>query len=508
MDAFATAVTAGNMILTYLDACASYSKEARSLYYRFKWDLRVLEEIITYFKERQSQITEIRTVSEDEKLLNETAEYLGSLISRVSASFAKIQASGLLRQAINQGLWVVRRRDLKELEQELNEWTNRFDVRLLGLPPEIKNIIPIRSTFTGEAASTTHMVESNSRMREFSSLAFKAKEQRISELLCNPPDQILRAIGDDPDFRSRIFRVGSQQLVLTSRHFLPNVAPGSKEFQRFMSDLGEFAAALHVLDQATDVSLLKVEYFFYEEYTGRFLFVHIPPYSVDEILTLDVMIEQTRYSYMLAEQKIWLPLNQRVRLAKRLAEAVFFLHTAGFVHKNITTSSIISLQRSNAPHYARFPLSIGDPYLVGFDIVRSESGASVLEKTYKSNLHQNPSIAKRNMQVFQHPDRLYEEEIRMKRYIKNYDVYSLGVVLLQIGLWEPINTVTVRLDDDCAGWPERLLNISLELGLIAGIRYQRIVAWCLGLASSRIIRNAEFVEEVLDPLDDLVKALT
>lgn len=37
------------------------------------------------------------------------------------------------------------------------------------------------------------------------------------------------------------------------------------------------------------------------------------------------------------------PLNERLKLAYKIAKAVFFLHTAGFLHKNITSSSVVAL---------------------------------------------------------------------------------------------------------------------------------------------------------------------
>ncbi|KAI1097308.1 hypothetical protein F4804DRAFT_351835 [Jackrogersella minutella] len=508
MDAFGTAVTAGTLVLTYLDACASYSSEARSLYHRFKWDLRVMKEIATYLENLQPKTPNFQT--EDDDLLNETADYLAVLFGKVSSSFTKIQASGILRQTINQGLWVARRSSLKELEQELNQWTNRFEVRLLGLPPEIKTIIPFTPTTISNDASTTHVLESNSRMQKFASLTTKAKEQQITSLMREPPRKLLQAIKQYPHSTTLVIRVQSQQFIITSRPFPPDIIPGTEEFQRFTSDIGELAAALHVLDPTTNIPLLRVEYFFYDVHTKRFFFVQVPTHPVNEVLTLDEMIDKAPFPYMLIEKNAWLPLNQRLKLAQKIAEAVFFLHTAGFVHKNITSSSIISLQRSNAAPSDLFPYSMGEPYLVGFDVVRSETGISLLEGAYNLNRpsrQQIEPIAKRNKQVFQHPDRLQEAESKIKRYIRNYDIYSLGVVLLQIGIWEPISKVTMRLEDDLTSWPESLRGISQELGLITGARYQKVVAWCLGLKGDRLVKDVEFAQKVLDPLEDMANAL-
>lgn len=39
-------------------------------------------------------------------------------------------------------------------------------------------------------------------------------------------------------------------------------------------------------------------------------------------------------------------------------------------------------------------------------------------------------------EIFQHPDLLMGENVL--RYVKEYDIYSLGVLLLEVGLWEPL----------------------------------------------------------------------
>ncbi len=510
MDAFATAVTAGEMIISYLDAYASYSDEARSLYHRFKWDIRVLKEISAYLERRQSQISQTQRLPED-SLLDETAQYLAVLIAKVPANFAKIQASGFWKRTINQSLWLARRKDLVDLEHELNEWTNRFDIRLLGLPPELKTIIPATSIAARDGVSAPIVLQSSLRMQQFAGLAAKAKQQQIALLRRDPPDDLLHDIEKMPGDLCKILQADARQAIITSRPFPPGISPGHNEFQRFMSDISELAAALHVLDSDAGVCLLKVEYFFYHIETRRFIFVQFPPCPIDDMITLEDMIEQTPYSGLLIKKRNWLPLDQRLRLAKNLAEGIFFLHTAGFVHKNITPSSILSLERSDMPPYSRFPYSVGDPYVMGFNLVRAENGSSLLEGAYKVQTsgpyHKGQGIAERNVQVFQHPDRLHPEESKIKRYIKNYDVYSLGVVLLQIGLWEPINTITRRLGEDFMMWPEDLCEICKELGLTMGSRYQRLVTWCLKLKSNSIIKDMEFVQEVLDPLEDMAKAL-
>ncbi|KAI9713713.1 MAG: hypothetical protein M1812_006551 [Candelaria pacifica] len=109
-------------------------------------------------------------------------------------------------------------------------------------------------------------------------------------------------------------------------------------------------------------------------------------------------------------------LNERFQLAKSLAKSVMFIHTSSFVHKNIHPETILLFEEANAV--------LGVPFLVGFENFRSATGHSYL--IGDSLWHKN---------LYRHPKRqgLHPEE----EYIMQHDIYSLGVCLLEIGLWSP-----------------------------------------------------------------------
>jgi hypothetical protein len=111
-------------------------------------------------------------------------------------------------------------------------------------------------------------------------------------------------------------------------------------------------------------------------------------------------------------------MSDRLHLAQRLASAVFYMHAGGFVHKKINPTNVLVFETASHP----FPYHIGHPYLAGFDAVRRADAASFRVKT--EDWQQN---------IYLHPDRHRLEpgdEFRME-----HDVYSLGIVLLEIACW-------------------------------------------------------------------------
>ncbi|EXJ92139.1 hypothetical protein A1O3_00689 [Capronia epimyces CBS 606.96] len=126
-------------------------------------------------------------------------------------------------------------------------------------------------------------------------------------------------------------------------------------------------------------------------------------------------------------------LTERLRLAKGIASALFYIHAGGFVHKQINPTNVLVFE--SASH--TYPEHLGQPYLVGFDAVRKADARSQLlrETDWKKN-------------IYQHPDR---QHLKVgHEFTMRHDVYSLGVVLLEIALW--------RLFTDPRGGQKHLWN--------------------------------------------------
>lgn len=162
-------------------------------------------------------------------------------------------------------------------------------------------------------------------------------------------------------------------------------------------------------------------------------------------------------------------LEDRFRLAFNLASTVLHLHAKGLTHRNINSNNIFFFVQSvlSKPDGGKLWKTgvIRRPCLTSFDQCDEDSIAP----------HQEPLISS----IYRHPR---VERGQRKRYRPAYDIYSLGLILLEIGLWMPISSLWkpkyARLD-----FKLRLQTIYIKkLAAKCGSAYMRVVDYCLRAA--------------------------
>ncbi|KAI9149995.1 putative serine/threonine-protein kinase [Paramyrothecium foliicola] len=106
--------------------------------------------------------------------------------------------------------------------------------------------------------------------------------------------------------------------------------------------------------------------------------------------------------------------SAKVRLAKQLVQSVSYVHAFDFVHKGIRPENILIFPNESS--------ALGASFLVGFSQFR--------ESHFQTNLR-GDTCWHRN--IYRHPQR--QGQFVVDRYVMQHDIYSLGVCLLEIGLW-------------------------------------------------------------------------
>lgn len=188
-------------------------------------------------------------------------------------------------------------------------------------------------------------------------------------------------------------------------------------------------------------------------------------------------------------------LDDRYALALKLAETVFHIHMSGWLHKGIRTHNVLFFPRSeSSPWAGPLPRSgiLREPYLTGFEFSREGilgAGTETVVETAEYNRYRHPNC--------QGPVR---DEFR-----KAYDLYSLGMVLLEAGCWKAFNKYPLYKDTVSASENrERIMRQYLtgDVAYYAGKRYEKVVLDCLSgeFGTADGLEEAEFQERVYEAL--------
>ncbi|KAF4959482.1 hypothetical protein FGADI_1703 [Fusarium gaditjirri] len=167
-------------------------------------------------------------------------------------------------------------------------------------------------------------------------------------------------------------------------------------------------------------------------------------------------------------------LTTRLKIARQLVTAVYYVHLYDFVHKNITPETILTLGSLDEEHEQMLVC------LAGFQLFRYVDAPTNTSKTEKRRL------------VYQHPTRVGSETMN---FVMQHDIYSLGVCLLEIGLWQSFveydgatprfsplltNTELHLSETDPQTIKEQLILLSrTELRVCMGDIYSTVVETCL-----------------------------
>lgn len=116
-------------------------------------------------------------------------------------------------------------------------------------------------------------------------------------------------------------------------------------------------------------------------------------------------------------------LEQRFCLTREITTGLLYVHTTGWVLKGLIPFSIILLEKTHAPGGISANIgSLPHAFPVKIQKARTDNDDSQLKVSSDWRLN-----------IYRHPRREIGQEIARFRMV--YDVYSLGVVLLELGLW-------------------------------------------------------------------------
>ncbi|KAK4149734.1 prion-inhibition and propagation-domain-containing protein [Chaetomidium leptoderma] len=196
--------------------------------------------------------------------------------------------------------------------------------------------------------------------------------------------------------------------------------------------------------------------------------------------------------------------TDRIKLAHAISNCVLYLHAVNWLHKGLRSHNIIFFQTTSGQvDYAK-------PYLSGFDFSRPARADEMTEipspcDDAEYNLYRHPLAQSTNP----------EERERFK---KSFDIYSLGVLLVEIAHWAAVEKV-LGIDMNAArGRPSIALRVRenllaedqiADLGACMGAVYETAAQKCitggkeLGLSEGDDETTIVLHEDVVKPLGDV-----
>ncbi|KAF5573699.1 hypothetical protein FPCIR_13873 [Fusarium pseudocircinatum] len=185
-----------------------------------------------------------------------------------------------------------------------------------------------------------------------------------------------------------------------------------------------------------------------------------------------------------------LELKQRFHVAQTLARAIGAFHSDGWLHKNIRAHAVKFFFHENTKR-----CDFENPYLTDFEFSRPVAGVTRLA----------PHAIDTEHEVYRHPDR---QGLPNASFSKIHDIYSMGVVLLEIGLWQTAKQIfddIVKYDLDgvvpaANVMAQRLRGAYLDdarkrLAHRMGAEYQQAVLACLEGEWHDLIGRRDFANE-------------
>jgi serine/threonine protein kinase len=198
-------------------------------------------------------------------------------------------------------------------------------------------------------------------------------------------------------------------------------APESKEFEEKGKEMfGRIEGLVAMLrkPKPTGFRVLDCLGCFHDTQGHRFGLVYKFPSNESNAVRLHRLLRKKTSS-----TKFSAHIGQRISLAKALVKSVHVLHIAGWVHKDINSRNILFFMTSF--DYADVDLT--QPFIVGFHHSRQDD-----ERAYT----EGPDEWKK----YQHPN----YQTSLTPFKKEYDYYSLGLVLLEIAAWEGLSNIHTK----------------------------------------------------------------
>lgn len=172
-------------------------------------------------------------------------------------------------------------------------------------------------------------------------------------------------------------------------------------------------------------------------------------------------------------------LTDRFHLAKALLQCIHQFHLLGWLHKGINSQNVLFFKLESEKY-----VSIRSPFLTGFDLSREDNPVEISERSPGDDLD-----------IYRYAACRLDTTTKYK---SSFDIYALGLALLEIGFWRPL--VDLAKSENAVHFDKVLPSLVDQVRHRAGDRYHKVLQMCIRSPESEIDEFA-ILEKALIELD-------
>ncbi|KAL8794634.1 MAG: hypothetical protein Q9195_002830 [Heterodermia aff. obscurata] len=394
-------------------------------------ELLFLRSFLVYFERARGSITQVQDLDELTSTAVRAGQRPDDFNLEADPQWNKPSQAMNLKDAVKWGLWGKSR--LAEALRNFHERNN-----------SLKEVLALATaTQLQQMTQTEHSLDSLIKDEDANRLGLSAHAQ-IHQLLTKPDSQqddraLAAEIQDfsaDQDItccatlvtRKSMLNSRKQKVLLEIKKY----PPGSEVFgmyedsvrqNKIKSKVNQLANLLRT-SGSSSVGTLECLGYINQPKLNQFAFIYqFPPNAAPcEPLTLYSIIKEHEER----SKPIW-NLNTRFKIALKVASSICGFHADGWVHKNLRSHALLFFKSSDIES----DLMIDSPYLAGFEYSRPEDGSTARDRDddRDRNLYRHPAL----------------QTVAGETFSKVHDLYSLGVVLLEIAMWRTASSICVAL---------------------------------------------------------------
>lgn len=320
-----------------------------------------------------------------------------------------------------------------------------------------------------------------------SSLSPRSLRLRLAEITLPKPLSSGSAVAE------RDFVVYQQMQTIVEWRYYSTTA-SAHERSYIDARVHNLSMQLYQLSSVSDTGLLSCLGYVHDEVNSRYGNLFAYPEGVDGALGPMSLRERLRHDH---ERRLRCELKERFDLARSLILAIYRLLSVNWLHKNLSSESVLLFtEKSNAK--ADDDGGACQLFVCGFARSRRDGQFELSEKTPAAL---NSTICSNESLLYMHPDQaaLFEAasdaqmssvapttgNLLTASYRREFDVYSLGVLLLEIGFWCPIQRIArdFKSKSPTAFASKLRTQYVPDLEGRMGRTYTNIVAYCLSETS-------------------------